>query len=77
MLLMVSRISLRGFMKFSRRFGFSFGAIFKRGAWLFPWSQPGYPRFVFRSVFRLNFFHSEDWERFGDLGGFGCGETEG
>ena len=62
MLLLVFRISPRGFVKFSRRFGSSFGAIFKRDGVLFPRPQAGYPGFVVRRIFRLNFFilNSED-----------------
>ena len=56
MLFEVFWVSPRGFFRFSRRFGFAFEAIFKRGDGLFPWSQPGYRGFVFRSVFRINFF---------------------
>ena len=51
MLLEIFAVSPRGFESFTRRFGFPFGAIFKRGGGWSTWSQPRCPGFVLGSIF--------------------------
>ena len=55
MLLVIFWVSPRGFGRFSRRFGFSFGAIFKRCGCLSLVIQAS-----FSGEFQIEFLHSED-----------------